>query len=255
MKPLRQERIRRLFEEKPFVSLKELSEMFPHVTSMTLRRDIEDFEARGEVIKVRGGARSMKFITTSMEEPITKRLGENTEIKERIAACALRFIEEGRSIFLDSGTTALALASFLKEERVTVTTTGPNVATELIKNRRAIVNLVGGMLNRENLSVSGGQAKTFIENINIDIAFITPSGFSVENGFTCGNFQECELKSAIIKKTKKVILLVNSEKLNKNMPYTFCDFSDVDIIVTDKVLPNEILAEAQKHNVEIIVAE
>ena len=64
----RREIIQNMLSEQPFVSLKELSARFPELSSMTLRRDIEYFESQGECIKVRGGARSMKFITTSLEE-------------------------------------------------------------------------------------------------------------------------------------------------------------------------------------------
>ena len=53
---------------------------------MTLRRDIEYFESQGECIKVRGGARSMKFITTSLEESFNLRLHANSAAKEAIAA-------------------------------------------------------------------------------------------------------------------------------------------------------------------------
>ena len=60
--------IKELLTEKPFISLRELESRFPDVSSMTLRRDIEYFEKQGDAIKVRGGARSMKFITTSMED-------------------------------------------------------------------------------------------------------------------------------------------------------------------------------------------
>ena len=63
-----------MLSEQPFVSLKELSARFPELSSMTLRRDIEYFESQGECIKVRGGARSMKFITTSLEESFNLRL-------------------------------------------------------------------------------------------------------------------------------------------------------------------------------------
>ena len=60
----RRNAVRGLLASKPFVSLHELELMFPNVSSLTLRRDIEYFENQGEAIKVRGGARSMKFITT-----------------------------------------------------------------------------------------------------------------------------------------------------------------------------------------------
>ena len=73
----RRERIRALLTEKPFISIKELQVMFPDVSGMTLRRDIEFFESQGEAIKVRGGARSMKFITTSTDDAISNRMQVN----------------------------------------------------------------------------------------------------------------------------------------------------------------------------------
>ena len=89
----RREIIQNMLSEQPFVSLKELSARFPELSSMTLRRDIEYFESQGECIKVRGGARSMKFITTSLEESFNLRLHANSAAKEAIAARAAEMIE------------------------------------------------------------------------------------------------------------------------------------------------------------------
>ena len=68
MKAARRQLIAELIQSQPFISLKELEEKFPDVTGMTLRRDIEYFEKQGELIKVRGGARSMKFITSTSDD-------------------------------------------------------------------------------------------------------------------------------------------------------------------------------------------
>ena len=129
----RLEIIRDLLSARPFVSLGELEKMFPEVTSMTLRRDIDRLETKGELIKVRGGARSMKFLTTSAEDDFGKRLYEATEEKTRIAECATEFVETGRSIFIDSGTTALRLASMVADERFTDGTARCNRACEKAK--------------------------------------------------------------------------------------------------------------------------
>lgn len=99
----RREIIKELLQSKPFISLHELEMRFPNISSMTLRRDIEYFESLGEAIKVRGGARSMKFITTSMEDSFNYRLSENMQAKEKVVYKALELIETGRSLFLDSG--------------------------------------------------------------------------------------------------------------------------------------------------------
>ncbi len=250
----RREIIKELLQNKPFISLHELEVRFPNISSMTLRRDIEYFESLGEAIKVRGGARSMKFITTSMEEAFNLRMSENMQAKEKVAYKALEMIETGRSLFLDSGTTILKLASLIPDERLTVTTTGPNIAMELIKKNQPIVNIVGGMLNRDNISVSGNQALRFLGDINIDIAFIVPSGMSAYNGLTSGNYIECELKKLVVEKARKVVVLMDASKLDKTLPYTFCGIGDIDVIISDRELPDDITALAVEKNVEIIIA-
>ena len=251
----RREIIREMLLEKPFVSLQELTERFPALSSMTLRRDIEYFEEQGECIKVRGGARSMKFITTSLEESFNLRLHANSAAKDNIARKAVTLIEPGRSIFLDSGTTVLRLVNVIGDERLTITTSGPNVALELLKKNMPIVNIVGGMINRDNISVSGTQAIRYMEDINIDIAFLTPSGLTVENGFTCGNYSECEFKRLIIEKARKVVLLMDSSKIDKSLPYTFAGIGDVDAVITNRELPPAITEQAKLSGTEIIIAK
>jgi len=102
---LRREAIRELLKIKPFLSYEELGALFPDVSEMTLRRDIEYFENSGEAIKVRGGARSARFITSSTDEAMSARMNSNVLPKERIAQCAAQLLETDRSIFLDSGST------------------------------------------------------------------------------------------------------------------------------------------------------
>ena len=239
--------------KKPFISLEELVEAFPDVSSMTLRRDIEYFEKHGEAIKVRGGARSMKFITTSMEAAFSKRLMENTVEKERVAKRAAMLIETGRSIFLDSGTTMLTLAKLLPDERVTVITTGPNIALELIKKTRPMVYIIGGMLNRDNISVVGSPAMEYVDDVNVDTAFIVPSGVSAE-GVTSGNYTECELKKKIIEKARQKVLVITNSKVDKILPYTVCGFDEIDVVISDRALPQEIADKCAAAGVKIIIA-
>ncbi|MBQ9939956.1 MAG: DeoR/GlpR transcriptional regulator [Clostridia bacterium] len=250
----RREKVREIILSKPFTTLKELEEMFPDVSSMTLRRDIEYCENRGDAMKVRGGAKSMKFITTSMEDPIYNRMNSNVSVKKRIAKKAAEYFEQGRSIFVDSGTTCIELAQLMSDMRITVTTTGPNVALNMIKNTKPMINLVGGLINRENMSISGAQALDYINSINIDLAFISPSGFSLENGFTSGNFNECELKKTVVSKAREVIMLLDATKLEKDLPYTFCQLNDIHMIITNTALPPAYMAAAEKNNVKIVIA-
>lgn len=247
--------VREILISKPFTSLKELEERFPDVSGMTLRRDIEFFERQGDVIKVRGGARSMKFITTSMEESLSARSGANQFSKHKLAQAAARFVETGRSIFLDSGSTVMHLATMMPKTRLSVNTTDPNLALELVKQENIMVNLVGGVLSRDNLSLSGAQSIEYINKVNIDVAFISPSGFSLKNGFTSGHFNESELKSAVVKKAGCVIMLIHSSKIGKSLPFTFCQLENVHKIVTDEEVDTELYIACKKLGIEIIVAK
>ena len=253
MKTARRQIISDLIQSRPFISLKELEEKFPDVTSMTLRRDIEYFEKQGELIKVRGGARSMKFINTTSDDGYAEREKENYASKLAIANKALTFIEKGRSYFLDSGTTVMRLAEIIPDEHMTFTTPGPNIALELAKKNHPIINLVGGIVNRESISVTGNMAIDFLADINIDIAFMTPSGYSQYNGFSCGNYAESELKSYVVKKARTVIMMMDTSQLDKNLPYTFCRLSDIDILITDKTIPASLLDTSAYPDLRVVV--
>lgn len=251
----RRQIVRDILVSKPFTSLKELEEKFPNVSSMTLRRDIEFCERHGDVIKVRGGARSMKFIVHTEEESFTRRSSENRQKKQKLAKAAARLIETGRSLYVDSGTTAMELTNYIPEIRLSITTSGANVALSLIKHEKIMVNLVGGLLNRDSISLSGPSSTEYIEKINIDVAFISPSGFSLESGFTSGNFSESELKSAVVAKAHKNVILLTSDKIGKSLPFTFSKLEDVDVIITDAPLPADISDKIKANNIQVIIAE
>ncbi len=251
----RRETIRQIFNSQPFTSFKELEAKFPELSSMTIRRDIDYFENKGEVVKVRGGARSVKFMMTSMDDTFDKRRTENIISKRKIAQAALRFIESGKKIFFDAGTTVMALASALPEKRLSITTNCPHVAFELLKHQEVVIDLIGGTLNRTDLSISGTQATKFIDATEFDVSFIAPTGFSEFNGFTTGNWAECDVKRRVVKKSAKVIALLDSTKFNKSMPYTFANLHDVSVIISDVRPPERIMELALENNVEVIIAD
>ena len=146
----------------------------------------------------------------------------------------------------------MCLAKMLPDERYYVFTSAPNVAMEVLYSTASTVNLTGGEINRDNLAVSGAGAVEFMENVNIDIAFIAVSGFDINNGFSCGNINDAQLKKAIMKRAAKVVVLMDSYKNGINMPYTFGRLSDVDIFISDGKLPKEFLEEAEKNNVMVL---
>jgi len=247
----RQENIKRIISDNGEAKLSELEELFPDVSSMTLRRDLEKLETLGEIVRTRSGAKSIAYLTRLSEAQFSERESENIAEKNSIASSAYQYIRQESSIFLDTGTTVTGLARLLKSDKLFIITTAPNIALECAKNPDNSVFMTGGQLSSGNLSLSGVNALSFLEHINIDVAFMASSGFTFSNGFTCGSFDECQIKKRVIEKAAKVIMLMDSSKFGRGMPFTFAGLSDIDLLVSDKKVGQEDLKRLRKSGVVV----
>ena len=250
----RQKHILNILDQKGEIRLQELTEIAPDVSEMTLRRDLISLENDGYLIRTIGGAVSAKKINSvnGEEDAYTRRAAEHIESKFAIAEKAMTFAETGSSIYLDAGSTIMCLAKLLPDENYSILTCSANIALELVKKTSPAIMVLGGHLNRNTLSMSGPGAMDFVDSVNIDIAFMSSSGFSVENGFTVSNMYECELKKKIIKRAKKIILMIDSTKIGKILPFTFAHLKDIDTLITEGNLPAELLSECKSLDIEVI---
>jgi len=234
MHEIRQEKMSRLIQEQEVVSIKELQSLFPDVSLMTIHRDLDALVLAGRITKIRGGARSVRH---KRDLAFDVRAEENLPGKAQVAERAAALITQESCIFIDSGTTCLALARLLPDSPMTVITTGPNIALTLAHVTGPSVTMCPGNLNKENLTVSGYSTLQFLETINIDLAFIGVSGYGKEEGFTCGKESEMMVKRQIIKQARKTVVLCDQTKFWRLMPFTFAKLEDVDIVVSDGTPP------------------
>ena len=81
---------------------------------------------------------------------------------------------------------------------------------------------------------------------------MTATGFIKDTGaFTCGNQAEAEVKRKVIEKADKVIMLLDSSKVNKKTPYTFCSLKDVDCMVVDKYFSKELKNSIEMSGIKV----
>lgn len=248
----RLDKIREYIRINGEAKLSEISKLFPEVSEMTIRRDLERLEKSGDIIRTKGGAKSIRHLAGLKEALFYKRTMQNVEDKKAVALKAATLLEEGTSVFFDSGSTILYLASFLKDSKINIITVDPNVAIECAKNENVNIYLTGGSLNRDNLTLSGTNTIKFLENVNIDMAFMGASGYTSEGGFSCGSFTESEVKRFVIEKAKKTVFLMDSSKAGRELPFKFAELSDADFLVTDGNLPVEIKKEIKKYKIEVM---
>ena len=181
MNSIRQEQIRDCIEKNNVVTIKELQALFPEVSLMTIHRDLDALEQAGDIVKVRGGARSVRH---TGDLGFDVRLRENNAGKREIAHKALSLIQPNSSVFFDASTTNLILARCLPDIELNIFTTGPNIAIELCRLHNANITLCCGTMNRKNMALSGLNTLEMLDKINIDLALIGVSGCSAES-MTC----------------------------------------------------------------------
>ena len=242
--------IRDVILERGEIRVKDLCDMFPGVSPMTIRRDLAELEAERLIVRTHGGART--YVASSREPWYKEREGVSTAQKRLIAGYAATLLQKTRCIFLDAGTTGMNLARMLPQDRLNVITSSVNTAVELALARPLLpVIVIGGRLNPKTLSCSGSDAQRALDGLNIDTAFMSASGFSTGSGFTVGDFAECELKRAVIARAQRVIMMIDSLKTGVNMPYTFARPRDIDVMVTDSDFPHDARKMLEEQGVEV----
>lgn len=252
MKRDRIAKIAELLDKRGKLSLKQLGEYFPKVSQMTLRRDLFLLEEAGKIIRVRGGAMSVRDVQKTSGEPYVKKTTIHTDEKIEIAQKAARLIEVGSSIFLDAGSTALYLAKEMPDIACNVFTNGLAVATELAKKKNVMVNLLGGPLIKENLSTASSLSSVYFTDTNFELAIIAAAAFTPENGFSCGSQQEADLFKIICKKAKFTYMMLDSSKIGKIKPYTFARPEDINVLITDDVFPDALKEQFKAMNIVVL---
>lgn len=249
MNSIRQKKICDFIEERQIVTIKELQELYPDVSLMTIHRDLDVLVQCGAVVKIRGGARAVRH---TGDPGFEVRLQENNIGKASMAEKALTLIQPGSSIFLDASTTNLMLARVLPDVNLNIFTTGPNIAIELCKLQNPSITLCCGNLNRKTMALAGQKTLEMLEKINIDLAFIGVSGCSVDAGFTCGTEGDMAVKAMVLRKARTKVIMCDKGKFSRLMPYTFGRFSDVDYLISDDAVPDGIVCEARTNGVVIL---
>ena len=244
--------IRELIEKNGRMSLDELDARFTDVSEMTLRRDLYALEEEGVLIRVRGGAVSVHELQKKTEEQFDRRTAMMVGEKRIIAEKAIKFLEAGTSIFIDSGSTTLYFAKEMPDMNYYISTNGISIAAELLRKKMPSVTLIGGEVSRNNLATSGHLGLNFLASINIETAFMSATAFNFDKGFSCASQSEAELKSTVLSKVKKRIMLLDCSKVDKTMPYTFAKTSDIDYLVTDGGLPDDIKYKLSRVGVNVL---
>ena len=214
------------------VIVSQLSKEF-EVSEETIRRDLEKLEEEGHVTKSYGGA--VENEKNNIELPFNVRKAANPEGKKRIAELVLSEVEEGDHILLDASTTAVFIARELKGlERLTIITNSIENIVELSDVKGWDIYSTGGSLNGNTMALLGTKAAEGILSYNADKAFFSCKALSMEKGLTDGNQEIANIKRIFPEAAGTVYLAVDHTKFDSVAFSGICDFSQIDVVITDR---------------------
>ncbi|WP_270327102.1 DeoR/GlpR family DNA-binding transcription regulator [Enterococcus malodoratus] len=237
---------------KHAVRINELSKELK-VTRETIRKDLYTLEDEGRIKKVHGGA---ILENPSGETDYEKRKIENRSEKERIAKTAVSYIEKGDSIYLDYGTTTLALAQeIVKLKNITVVTNTLPIINTLVKNKAIDILIPGGVLRNNESSLFGQFALNNICDIFITIGFFGCSGIDSKAAITSHHMGEVLISKQMIQQSQTAIVLADQSKFGNIAFNRTANFEDIDIVVTDQIpTDSHEFDYLNEHGVELIAS-
>jgi DeoR family transcriptional regulator of aga operon len=247
----RRQQVLALLQRDGRVLVSELSESFG-ISPITIRKDLDYLESRGLVERTHGGALAPQ--TTSMLDPTLKEKERHqTKEKQLIAAAAVKFVKEGQCVLLDSGTTTTAIARTLRKfNRLTIVTNALNIAAELSDTEFDII-LIGGSLRKNSFSLVGPLAEDVLKETYADILFLGVDGFDTEFGVTTPNVLESRVNRAMIKASKKVIVVCDSTKFNRCSLALIVPTAAIQTVITDSQAPGKAIDSLRAAGVEVIL--
>ena len=144
--------------------------------------------------------------------------------KQSIAQAAASLIQPEDFIFLDAGSTTLAVARLLSGPALKASYVTNGVAhARLLAQKGCRVFLPGGLLRPQTEAIIGAAALTALQQYNFTKAFMGANGVALEAGFTTPDPEEAAVKAAAVRRAREAWFLVDDSKFAQVYPAVITD--------------------------------
>ena len=136
----------------------------------TIRRDLRSLHSLGLIERSHGGA---MLANNSNEISMYIRMVKNAKPKQAIATKALQVLPKFNSVFIDSSSTALALAERMDLSFKTVITNNLQTALALSKKENIHLIFIGGNIAHSTISTTGSWTVRQIQEFTFDLIILS----------------------------------------------------------------------------------
>jgi DeoR family fructose operon transcriptional repressor len=238
-----------LIHKKESVTVAELSDLL-QVSTMTVRRDLETLERMDLIQRVYGGAMAKASDTGRSFYHRSTEFGLE---KKEIGRIAAALIQDDEKILFDAGTTTLQIAEALGGTKaITAITHALPVAQTFSNYQRVTTIILGGLIKRKEQCAVGPMVIQDLSRFSVDTFFLSAAGFDPERGIHDTDLLESEVKQAMIRIARRVILVADSSKFGVIPLVHVADWRCIQVLVTDDGIPEEGARDLTALGVEVI---
>ncbi len=213
------------------------------VSPSTVRRDIDALVKSGQVVALRGGA--VRLNERVSELPSKAKAMINKDAKVAIAGLAARQVNDGDTIYIDSGTTTLQMMPFLRGRKIQVITSNTHLLN-LVPDDRIKITILAGEYLASIGSIAGSLTERLLSDMFFDKAFIGASGCSAKAGINTFDIREASKKRIVHENSNESFILIDSTKFGTSTLFKALELNACDLI-TDQY--HELLASARSYQV------
>lgn len=249
----RRERIQEYLTLHKIAPSSDLSELLG-VSEATVRRDLEWLENEGVLYRTHGGAILSQHL--QLEPEYTQRAKHKVSEKRAIGRAAAALIEDGDTVFINSGTTTTQMIRQIKTGMdITVITNNLIAALEVGEPGYELI-LVGGEFQPKSNSVAGRFAIENLSQIYADKAFIGVDGISLVQGCTVPSNAEAEVILLMLERTKGMTsILVDHSKWDLVSNFEVAKIDQIQRLITDSGLPQTARSSLGRYAIELLYAD
>ncbi|MBV8472126.1 MAG: DeoR/GlpR transcriptional regulator [Hyphomicrobiales bacterium] len=199
-------------------------------TEDTVRRDLRELAARGLCRRVYGGALPLSPASGAMSE----RIGRGAEAKAALAREAAKLVSPGQFIFLDAGSTNLALAGALPTDAdLTIGVNAPLIAAALLERGGCRVVMIGGALDRAIGGAIDAHAVGELSALRIDLCFLGACAVDDDGNIGAFSFEDAAFKRQLAAASRRIAVAATNEKLGAVARFEALAGRDLDHIVVE----------------------
>ncbi|QSX09346.1 DeoR/GlpR transcriptional regulator [Alkalibacter rhizosphaerae] len=246
----RYQTIIQILEDENSVKVSELTERFG-VSESTIRRDLQDMEEKGMLIRAHGGA--VRNPKAHMEPTFQEKEDSHQDDKVLIGKLAASMVHDGDNILIDSGTTTLELAKNITAKNITVLTNSIDVARAMSEKEQVEIILTGGTFRSNTRSMVGPICEQTLRQFKPDKVFLGMNGIALKDGLTTPNLVEATTKRAMLLSGKKTYVLADPSKFGNVLLSVVSPIKEISAIITTKTLGSEIIKAYRENGIKLIL--